>query len=147
MFKLVRKIWHIFIIFVIAVIFSYFLFFLFLHPLNLVFFLGDKLNASPATTNTATVQANPINTLALQLSQKEQELSKREEELNNRSAQIEKQNNFWNNSVLLAIFLSLSLLGILVIVNFYYDRRRENELKVLEEKETKESMLREVKNS
>lgn len=127
-----KKIWHIFTIFAIAIVFSYFLFFLFLHPLNLAFFLGEKLRADAGTTNSASVPFNPINRLAMQLDEKEKQLSEREQALNDRSAAIEKRNNIWNNGLLFAIFAALAVLGLLIVINFYFDRKREKELEFLE---------------
>lgn len=129
-----------------AVVFSYFLFFLFLHPLNLVFFLGDKLRAATGLTNSATVPANPINQLALQLDEKQQQLDQREQALNDQAAKLAGQNNFWNNGLLLAIILALVVLGVLVILNFYFDRRREKELEILAQRESEEAVVGEEKN-
>jgi hypothetical protein len=94
--------------------------------------LGEKLSAAVGVTNTTSVPVNPINQLALQLNEKEKQLSEREQSLNDRSAAIEKQNSLWGNGLLLAIFLALAILGFLLIVNFYFDRKRERELEFLE---------------
>lgn len=126
-------------IFVLAIVFSYFFFFLFFHPLNLVFFFGDKLSAAVGINNSATVPVNPINQLALQLNQKEQQLNEKEQALNNRAAQIDAQNNFWSNGLFLAIFIALGVLGALLVLNFYFDRRREKELEILAEREKEEA--------
>ncbi len=141
-----KKIWHSFLIFAVAVAFSYFAFFLFFHPLNLVFFLGDKLSAATGITNSATVPENPINQLALQLNNKEDQLNQKEQELNNREAQLNTQNNFWNSGLLLAIFLALGILAALVVLNFYFDRRREKELEILAQREIKDNLVKEEKN-
>jgi hypothetical protein len=141
-----KKIWHAFLIFVLAIIFSYFLFFLFLHPLNLAFFLGDRLFAD-SVSNSATVPENPINQLALQLDEKQQQLDVQEQALNQRESALDAQNNFWNNGLLLAIFLALATLGVLLIVNFYFDRRREKELEILAGREIQEKTLEEDENS
>ncbi|MDD5528366.1 MAG: hypothetical protein PHO56_05385 [Patescibacteria group bacterium] len=146
MFSFIKKIWHSIMIFAMAVVFSYFLFFLFLHPLNLVFFLGDKLRAATGLTNSATVPANPINQLALQLDEKQQQLDQREQALNDQAAKLAGQNNFWNNGLLLAIILALVVLGVLVILNFYFDRRREKELEILAQRESEEAVVEEEKN-
>lgn len=132
MSSLFKKIWHIFAIFAIAIVFSYFLLLLFLHPLNLAFFFGEKLSLAAGVTNTTSVPVNPINKLAMQLEEKEKELAAKERALNDRSVAIEKQNSVWNNGLLLAIFAALAVLGFLIVVNFYFDRKRERELEFLE---------------
>jgi hypothetical protein len=132
MFFLIKKIWRVSIIFIAAIIFSYFLFFLFLHPLNPAFFLGSRLSAAVGASNSATVPVNPINQLALQLEEKQKQLDAREQDLSNRSAAIDRQNNIWNNGVLLVIFIVLAALGGLIVANFYFDRKREKELEFLE---------------
>jgi hypothetical protein len=143
MFSFFRKICHAFLIFVLAIIFSYFFFFLFFHPLNLVFFAGDKLSAATSISNTATVPDNPINQLALQLDEKQQQLDAREQALNDKAAVLNSSNNFWNSGLLIAIFLALIILGVLVMINFYFDRRREKELEILAERDIREKTLEE----
>jgi hypothetical protein len=142
MFPFIKKIWHSFLIFFLAIVFSYFFFFLFFHPLNLVYFFGDKLYAA-TITDSATVPENPINQLAMQLDDKQRQLDAQEQALNNRAAKIDAQNNFWNNGLLIAIFLALVTLGVLVIVNFYFDSRREKELQILAERDIQEKTLEE----
>jgi hypothetical protein len=143
MLSFFRKICHSFLIIFIAIIFSYFFFFLFLHPLNLVYFLGDKLYAATGIGSSATVPQNPINQLALQLDDKQKELDARERALNDRAQTLNEQSNFWNNGLLVAIFFFLIVLGILVMINFYYDRRREKELEILAEHDKEERTLEE----
>ncbi|MDD4902030.1 MAG: hypothetical protein PHE24_02735 [Patescibacteria group bacterium] len=145
MFFFIKKIYHSALIFCLAVILSFFLFFLFLHPLNLVFFLGNKLSAATGINNSATVAVNPINQLALQLDEKEKQLNAREQALNDQEAQRQKQDNFWNSGLLLAIFLALGILAALVVLNFYFDRRREKELEILAQWERKEAPPQEEK--
>jgi len=144
MFSLIKKIYHSALIFCLAVVLSYFLFFLFLHPLNLVFFLGDKLSAATGVTNSATVPVNPINQLALQLSDKEKQLNAKEQALNDQ-AQQQSRDSLWNSGLLLAIFLALGILAALVVLNFYFDRRREKELEILAQWEIKDQPLKEEK--
>jgi hypothetical protein len=143
MFSFIKKISHAIVIFFLAVIFSYFLLFLFLHPLNVVFFLGNQLSAAAGLTNTATVAENPINRLAMQLDEKQKQLDDREQALNDRATALDSQNNLWNNGLLLAILLALVVLGVLLMINFYFDRRREKELQILAEREISEKTLAE----
>jgi hypothetical protein len=143
MFSFIKKISHAIVIFFLAILFSYFLLFLFLHPLNPVFFLGEKLSAAVGMTNSATVAENPINRLALQLDEKQKQLDEKEQVLNGRAAMLEAQNNLWNNGLLLAILLALVTLGVLLTVNFYFDRRREEELRILAERDISEKILAE----
>jgi hypothetical protein len=145
MFFFIKKIYHLALIFCLAVVLSFFLFFLFLHPLNLVFFLGDKLSAAAGITNSATVAVNPINQLALQLDDKEKQLNAREQALNDQEAQMQNRGNFWNSGLFLAIFLALGILAALVVLNFYFDRRREKELEILAQLEIKDALLKEEK--
>lgn len=147
MLSFFKKICHSFVMLILAIIFSYFLFFLFLHPLNLVFFSVDKLSAATGITNNASVPENPINQLALQLDDKEKQLNEREQVLNDKAAALSNQNTLWNNGLLLAILLALGVLGVLVMINFYYDRRREKELEILAEREVQDHALSEEKNN
>jgi hypothetical protein len=147
MFPFIKKIWHGFLVFSLAILFSYFFLFLFFHPLNLVFFLGDKLSAATGITNSTSVPENPINQLAMQLDDKEKQLDAREQALNDQAAALQKQNGFWGNGLLWAILLAVGILAILVIINFYYDRRREKELEILAQLETRDALLKEEKNS
>jgi hypothetical protein len=147
MFILFKKIWHSFIIFALAIVFSYSLFFLFLHPLNLAFFLGERLSAEVGITNSASVPLNPINQLALQLDEKEKQLSAKEQALNDQTAELAKRNSLWNNGMLLAIFSTLIILGILIVINFYFDRKREKELEFLEKIDAERTIEDETKNN
>ena len=79
----------------------------------------------------------------MQLDDKQRQLDAQEQALNNRAAKIDAQNNFWNNGLLIAIFLALVTLGVLVIVNFYFDSRREKELQILAERDIQEKTLEE----
>jgi hypothetical protein len=141
MFSFIKKIWHTFLFLLLALIFSYFLLFLFLHPINLAFFAIKETNAAGGITNTASVPENPINQLAMKLDEKQAELDQREQTLNSQESALASQSKFWNNSLLLAIFLALGVLGVLVMINFYYDRRREKELEILAEREMQETVL------
>jgi hypothetical protein len=142
----IKKIWHAFLIFMLAISLSYFLLFLFFHPLNLVFFVSDRLIAATGVGDSATVPENPINRLALQLDEKQRQLDQKEQDLNGREADLAAQKDFWNNGLLWAIFIAIGILGFLVILNFYFDRRREKELEILAERETQEAMPKEEKD-
>jgi hypothetical protein len=139
MFNFFKTIKYIFTVFVIAIPFSFALVFLYLHPLNPAFFLGEKLMAATGAVNTASVPYNPINRLAMQLDEKEKQLNEREQSLNDRATALEKQDSIWNNGVLLAIFLALAILGFLVVINFYLDRKRGKELRKLEREKKQEN--------
>jgi hypothetical protein len=142
----IKKIWHSFLIFSLAIVLSYFLFFLFFHPLNLMFFASDKLMAATGVSDYATVPVNPINQLAAQFDAKQKQLDQKEQDLNAREAEFAAQKNIWSNGLLWAIFISIGVLGILVVLNFYFDRRREKELEILAERETQEAMPKEEKD-
>jgi hypothetical protein len=142
----IKKIWHSLLVFFLAIVLSYFLFFLFFHPLNLIFFASDKLMAATGISNSATVPENPVNTLVAQLDAKQKQLDQKEQDLNTLEARLAERDNFWNNGLLWAIFIAIGILGILVVLNFYFDRRREKELEILAERETQEVMPKEEKD-
>jgi hypothetical protein len=142
---MIKKIWHSFLIFLLATALSFFLFFLLLHPFNLVYFTSQKLMAATGVGDSATVSENPVNQLAAALDEKEKQLDQKEQNLDDREEQLNKKNSFWDNGLLWAVFISLGVLGVLVVINFYFDRRREKELEILAERQTREELLEEEK--
>ena len=135
MFRLLKKIWRNAVVFFMATVFAFALFTLFLNPLQPIFFLGGQLRAASNVSNLASVPANPINKIALQLNEKEKELSVKEQNLNERALSIERENSFWKNRLLLGILIALIAVFVLLLVNFYLDSRRAKELEKLENKE------------
>lgn len=132
MFRIIKKIFHVFLLFFLALAGCFCLFFLYLHPINLSSILAGKIYAASEMSNSASVQLNPVNRIALQLENRDKELTAREEAFNNRLAEIEKKNSIWRSSLALSIVVVLGILSVLVFVNFYFDSRRRKEIEKLE---------------
>jgi len=129
MFKKIKKIWSYFVVFIIATILSFVLFILFLNPLTIQSLLGGVIASASQIGGLATVPSNPVNRLAMQLDIKEKELNQREYDLKVIEANMVRRNSIFYNKLLLAVLIALVLLLGLILFNFYFDYKREQEKK------------------
>ncbi len=106
--------------------------FMILHPIKPVFFLGDKLSAAVGVSNSASVPFNPINKLALQLEEKDKMLQEKERFLDERALTLERENSVLKNRLLLAVLVAIASLFFMLLANFYFDHKRDKELKRVE---------------
>jgi hypothetical protein len=120
-------------IFFLAVIIVSFLYNLGVNPIDIVKFIGAEFTSAVNVSGSASVRENPINSLALQLKNKEVALAQKEQSLQDEEASLQKIGSLQNN---LIIFLSIGIviLFILIILNYYLDyRRRKKEAMILEQ--------------
>lgn len=102
-----------------------FLFYLNINPADLGSFIGSRIGKAVTTTiNKASVPENPINKLALELSNKEKELNYYEDFLNQREADIAKNSTLVDNKLLIFFSVIIGFLFLLIFLNFYFDYRR-----------------------
>ncbi len=84
---------------------------------------AQRLMADAAVSMSASVPANPYNTLASQLSAEQAQLDQREATLNAQESAINEQSAPAEDWTFASLALSILLL-ILVALNFYFDMRR-----------------------
>jgi hypothetical protein len=128
--KGIVRIWHIILIFLFAFSVSAALFNFGSNPIKLAQIYGAKIGQAMGLSMTVT--ENPYNTLALQLSEKEQALTEREDGLKQLEQQLLQSNENYK-LILMILTLLIFILLFLVILNFYLDsrRKRQEELTVL----------------
>jgi hypothetical protein len=119
-------------VFFLAVFVSFLFLLMFTHPIRPAFFLGEKLSAAVGVSNYASVPVNPINKLAMQLEEKDKELQEKEKFLDERALALERENSVLKNKLLLAILVAIVSLFFMLLVNFYFDSKRNKELKEVE---------------
>ncbi|RLC38044.1 hypothetical protein DRH27_03215 [Candidatus Falkowbacteria bacterium] len=93
-----------------------------LNPVDISRFVGAKIGS--AVGMSISVQENPFNKLALQLKEKEENLTQKEKDL----AQRENALNAANSPQIKLVFflaVGITVLFILVLINFYFDYKRK----------------------
>ncbi len=97
------------------------------NPLDLGKFIGAQIGSAVGIKVTAGVPANPFNTLALQLKEKEEKLAQKEVELNKKEGELNRIASL-QNKLILAMSIGIVVLFFLIILNYYLDyKRRQNE--------------------
>ncbi len=97
-----------------------FLAYLGLNPLDLSRYYGARFGS--AVGMSMSIPENPVNKLALELSNKEKSLADREADLRKREEGLAKQPNN-DRLVMILLGAGIILLFVLIIINFYLDRR------------------------
>lgn len=123
--KIIKFIHELKVFFLLFIVFS-FMFQLGVSPIDFGKFIGAEFSQAVSFKTSASVPANPINTLALELREKEQALNLREQSIN------EKENSlvsdyFSQKNLLLFVAVGIFILLILILINFYFDiKNRKN---------------------
>lgn len=121
MFKKPIKIWQATLLILITVICTSFFYFLVAHPISLYNYLtSGKGDAADLST---TVAKNPINSLAAQLQDWEDDLNEREKNLDKLESQIVQKSKI-ERILIIVIAIFLPILFVLIILNFYFDYKR-----------------------
>lgn len=108
------------------------LFVLSLEPRGTVDFVGYKVGQAIGVSNSASVPANPMNTLAAQLKEKEERLTQREETLANMEGDLLRITSVKYNRLLWVSITFLSFLFFLLISNYLWDHKRRKHLEEIE---------------
>lgn len=136
MFKRLIQFWHILTVSFVTIIVTAFLAHLGIDPIDIGRFLGARVGLALDVTSSASVPANPFNTLALQLREKEALLDAREQELEQIKTSLSGETDFLRQWLVYLIPLVAALI-ILVIMNFYFDYKERKLLQKIEEDERK----------
>ena len=123
MLKRTVKFIHNLRIYLFVLILVSFLFVIGLNPVDYSVFLGSKLGRAMGLS--VSVPENPINKLALELKQKEDQLDQKELDLNQREAEIEKQIDAKYNPAIIILSAGILVLFFLILVNYFLDYRRK----------------------
>lgn len=115
---------HNFRVFFLAFILVSFLYTVGVSPIDYSRYIGARFSSAVGMSSSASVPENPMNTLALQLSDKETKLAQKENELNKREAEIESAKYVLQNKVIWGMIIGIIILFILILINFFLDWRR-----------------------
>ena len=118
--RTVKFIHNLRIYFFVLILISFF-YYAGLNPVDISRFVGARIGS--AVGMSVSVQENPFNKLALQLKEKEDKLNQREEDLAARESVLNTPNTF-QAKLILFLAIGITVLFILVIVNFYLDYKR-----------------------
>lgn len=120
----------------VTIIVTVFLVHLGINPVDLGRFLGARIGLALNVTSSASVPANPFNTVALQLKEKEVVLDEREADLERIKAGLSDETASLKQWLVYLVPLVAALL-ILVLMNFYFDYRERKLLMQIEKDEQK----------
>jgi hypothetical protein len=95
-------------------------------PIRIAEFIGSKIGNAIGVSSS--VPANPFNTLALQLKDKENQLKDKEQELRSREDRLNGE-LVSQRTILYGLASLVAILFILVLFNFYFDNKRRNNKK------------------
>jgi len=88
-------------------------------------YLGARFSSAVGVGSSASVPENPMNTLAMQLKEKQDDLNIREKQLDKREADIESANYILENKLIWGMLIGIIVLFLLIIINFILDWRRK----------------------
>ncbi|MDA3840419.1 MAG: hypothetical protein PF572_04980 [Patescibacteria group bacterium] len=107
-----------------------FILFSFLHtvgvsPIDYTKYLGANFSRAVGIGSSASVPPNPMNTLALQLKDKEDWLNTRESQLDKRETDLKSASSVLQNKVIWGMIIGIVVLFLLILINFVMDWRRK----------------------
>ena len=94
-------------------------------PIDYTKYLGARFSSAVGIGSTASVPANPMNTLALQLKEKESKLDTREMQLDKRELDLKSESSILQNKIIWGMIVGISILFILILLNFFLDWHRK----------------------
>ena len=124
MFKKTVKHIHSFRIFLFSFILISFLYTVGVSPIDYTKYLGARFSSAVGIGSSASVPPNPMNTLALQLKEKEDRLDIRESQLDKRETDLRSSSSVMQNRVIWGMMAGIIILFILIILNFILDWHR-----------------------
>jgi len=125
--KIVRTIHDLKVFFLIFILFS-FVYMIGINPFDLSRYLGAHFSSAVGIGSSASIPPNPVNTLALQLKEKENRLDARESQLEKRETDLKSTNSVLQNKVIWGMLVGIIILFVLILLNFILDwRRRRSE--------------------
>jgi hypothetical protein len=122
MLKRTTKLIHGLRLYLLLFILIIFLYQLGLNPVDLGRFIGAKLGS--AVGMSVSVPPNPINKLALELRDREDELDNREQALNQRELDLASRPGLKSDLLTQFILVGIITLFILILLNYYLDYKR-----------------------
>ena len=127
------KIIHTLRVFFFFLIFFVFLFYLGLSPLDVGRYVGAQFGAAISgdipTNISVSIPANPFNTLALQLKEKENKLSDREKGIDQRESDLIRAGSL-QSKLMWILSIGIVILFVLIIVNYIMDYKRRKQSKI-----------------
>jgi len=93
-------------------------------PVDYTKYLGARFSSAVGVGSSASVPPNPMNTLALQLKEKENRLNIRESQLNKRETDLKSPNSVMQNKVIWGMMIGIIALFVLIMINYILDWRR-----------------------
>jgi hypothetical protein len=97
------------------------------NPLDVTKYIGAGLSNATNMYSSASVPPNPMNTLALQLSEKEKKLQQKEQSLDDLQANMEAKIISKQNTFIWIMFAGIGVLLILILTNFILDAKRRKQ--------------------
>jgi len=126
MFKKAIKIIHDLRVFFFAFILISSLYSLGVNPMDLGKFIGAKFTYAIGVSTSTSVPANPFNSLALQLQEKQKMLDQRERDLNQKEVNLNSGGLLSQRALLYLLISGVVVLFVLILMNFYFDYRRRH---------------------
>jgi len=93
-------------------------------PVDYTKYLGARFSSAVGVSSSASVPPNPMNTLALQLKEKEDKLNTRESQLDKRETDLKSSSSVLQNKIIWGMMAGIVALFLLIILNFILDWRR-----------------------
>ena len=93
-------------------------------PIDYTKYLGARFSSAVGVSSSASVPANPMNTLAMQLKEKEDRLNTREAQLDKKETDLKSSNAVLESKVIWGMIFGIFTLFFLIILNFILDLRR-----------------------
>jgi len=121
--KTVKHIHNFRIAFFAFILFS-FLYTVGISPVDYTKYLGARFSSAVGVGSSASVPPNPINTLALQLEEKQTKLDARESQLDKRETDLKSSSSVLENKVIWGMMIGIVVLFILISLNFILDWHR-----------------------
>ena len=101
------------------------------NPIDFTKYLGASFSSAVGMSSSASVPVNPMNTLALQLKEKEDRLNIRESQLNKRETDLSSASSVLQNKIIWGMIIGIAVLFILIVLNFVLDWRRKRKAKTI----------------
>jgi len=93
-------------------------------PIDYTKYLGARFSSAVGVSSTASVPANPMNTLAMQLKEKEDRLNIWESQLDKRETDLRSESAVLENKVIWGMMIGIFILFFLILLNYFLDWHR-----------------------
>jgi len=122
--KTVKHIHNFRIAFFAFILFS-FLYTVGVSPIDYTKYLGARFSSAVGVSSSASVPANPMNTLAMQLKEKEDRLNIWESQLDRRETDLRSESAVLENKVIWGMMMGIFVLFFLILLNYILDWHRK----------------------